>query len=764
MLCGVVWAAHDEDGIGGADQLPPFVVVRPFFWGDAVDMVESFAVWNTFMYPCTFPSNIPLVLYYSGDIDHSAMRAIVDPLLLDVDAPWRVCFADVQLLGANLTTVQDQYHTRRNEPDWNLGPNMQFYRLLNYLVQDDSLPDVVYYMESDSVPIEREWLDALVAAVGANTPFSVLGGVYTGHNWDAFAADIIKPALRHHLNGNGVFDAGHNVIQTMMQRYPSDDDGAWGETAHSSFDVAIAEYLLEEQSVEVATLAAYPSEYKALDLFANFATTLTLPQDIPNQTMIMHGGVFVQNWDTPDCPRPNTAAWYPAPSIDVPDVESHLTLVVSDFGDGAFESFAMAFDIVNNVDSSCPGEALPFTDIIVITQDETSAISHQAAHPNTTFVARSIGSADNNFLRGNAWWDMCNVVVSSKWFMLATSYFSIHYDFKLAVEIDAINGEYMPLIPYVRYDSIYCDRTCRAEIETERRIYAGFDRHYSQEHAVFNSEIRNQYCTFLTDPDGVGGRPSVSGYFAFMELQDAQTTAVETCNAVADDLICNSADMRRACTREDEVGSYVRAKCNVTCNTCNTTQIGTPSIAPREIRATYEWWERKHEANGSDASIYRIYNREKLFTVKGFAGEEVGVVPRHVRCDGAPCPCIIPFFYNGTEFTECLDDGWNQPWCPTAVTNTQEYLPSSDDWVECPLARARRKNYFGGENTASARNATPPITSTPSKATGTTKTNNLVFIILGACAVLGCVIGGIWANLEKPKKVTPPQAIQEIIF
>jgi hypothetical protein len=188
------------------------------------------------------------------------------------------------------------------------------------------------------------------------------------HNWDGYPGDeTIKPALRYHLNGNGVYDINHPLLQLALQRFVADEE--WADSFHSSFDVAIAEVLMEEQGVSVEQLDASPhgyvavafsveailgsrydggervllrlqytallhsrqarrakqmltaihllftdgvTRYKASSILTNFATTLTLPQDIAPEVKVVHGAVYVHNWPTPSCTRHiGLPDWYP---------------------------------------------------------------------------------------------------------------------------------------------------------------------------------------------------------------------------------------------------------------------------------------------------------------------------------------------------------------------------------------------------------------------------------------------------------------------
>ena len=117
-----------------------FVVVRPFFAGDADDLVESFERWDAFT-PCELNADgtpkakglpVDIVLYFARDITASENQDVLAKMqkIQDVspdDADWRKCFRTITVLGGNLTAYEDQYHTRRGEASWNRGPNVQFY-------------------------------------------------------------------------------------------------------------------------------------------------------------------------------------------------------------------------------------------------------------------------------------------------------------------------------------------------------------------------------------------------------------------------------------------------------------------------------------------------------------------------------------------------------------------------------------------------------------------------------------------------------------
>jgi hypothetical protein len=135
-------------------------------------------------------------------------------------------------------------------------------------------------------------------------------------------------------------------------------------------------------------------------------------------------------------------------------------------------------------------DVLPFDTIIVITQNESVAAGYRLLYPRVEFVAR-------DWSAGTAWWDMCTAPVTSNWFMMVTSYFTIAPDFKLPVDVDPLTFGIKPIAPYIRHDSVYCNRDCKAQVKRARYMLSAHDRHFIQQYAVFNRRISIDYCTVL---------------------------------------------------------------------------------------------------------------------------------------------------------------------------------------------------------------------------------------------------------------------------
>jgi hypothetical protein len=286
---------------------PSFQMLRPFFAGDANELAASFERWETFP-PCTLDADgrpttpglpVPMILYFARDINddaHSDVRATLDPIIHNKEsdcriAPkWRKCFTTISLLGANLTASQDQYHNRMTDPSWNRGPNIQFYRAVRHIdEQPSSTSKLFYYMEGDNEPLADNWLDAIATEIEEKSPFSVLGGRYAGHNWDVFGDKIIVPSLRNHLNGNGVYNVDHTLLQLALERFDDSPGSSWEDKFHSSFDVYLSEILIDEMDVSVDDLETAGKDYKQSSVLTNFATTLTLPQALPPSARVVHG-------------------------------------------------------------------------------------------------------------------------------------------------------------------------------------------------------------------------------------------------------------------------------------------------------------------------------------------------------------------------------------------------------------------------------------------------------------------------------------------
>lgn len=663
-----------------------FTVVKPFFRGDAAHTLRVLQSWddncpcsldNATLQPSSSLLPAELVLYFAGDVKNNT-RDMFDGVMTST-ADWHNCFTSIRLLGAGLTAVEDQYHSRTHEIDWNLGPNLQFYRMLN----NADVGTVFYYMEGDIIPVVHPWLDVIANNIMTLTPFSVIGGLYAGHNWDTFDDNTIKPALRNHLNGNAIYNKSHRLIQKSMRAFTD----TFASEPHSSFDVALSELLIEEENVALDALPLEGNGYKATPTFANFANTLVLPQDISPDAVVLHGGIYYRNWPANNCTRfEHLGKWYPGAEIyNVHSTLTSLSLVVTDFNDGAFDDFyaslraaqATTFSTLPKVEQeTCYGPTnksslagLPFDDVIVMTdRDSANFNAFAERYAETTVVNRSLETQrhwfqldDPNFFwpldasdprRINMWWDLCRAPVTTEWFMFVTT--ELTFDNMYKLPIDLTTHSVAPIIPFLDYDSAHCSRLCRNAIMAARAINPTWNKYVHQRHAVLHTATRNAYCKIL---DVRTAEPSITGYYAYADMQEA--AAEDECDRTGDESICVADAMLAGCRQRGLIGDSIRKRCPATCGVC----------ALRTNNA------RQHEFHVMPSIFHRI-------------AEPVRCEDDRALIDMGKCPCVFPFFYNGKEYTDCapMDPFYmGQRFCPTSVNNLREFVPMSEDWRICNL-------------------------------------------------------------------------------
>ena len=429
----------------------------------------------------------------------------------------RSCFDSIYLLGANLTESQDIYRPSSGARDvtWNLGPNLQFYKMLQYY--DTAGVEVLYMMESDTIPLARDWLHDLLDAKEALRPFSVAGSRYSGYKWKPLH-DHIKRPLLNHLNGNSLYNLSAPLLRSVLDSF---DVNEWETVLHSSFDVQIAEVVYDIgygaiDAAETPEQAEQSFDYKQTATMSNHAASIVVAQDICEECRFIHGAKYMRDWSTRCCAGDPYDTVYPKPCIAESESAS-LTLVVTDFGTGSIDTFMANLtrarqalvDAQTSPDTcahldACASYSLPFDEIIVVTP-EAEVAEYQATYPDAkvTFLARRLETG-----RESPWWDICTTNVTTAWFMQVTSFFSLAEDFRLPVHTRA-DGELVPLSPYIEHDSSYCGRKCRQEINEARQfIHPGANRRYLQSHAVYNTAIRDQYCGEINMSASVPGPTS----------------------------------------------------------------------------------------------------------------------------------------------------------------------------------------------------------------------------------------------------------------
>lgn len=156
-------------------------ISRPFSEADAHLLPESFEAWETHP-PCRGQTD--------GDDDDDAALVVKTDLLLVFSQTlrsslhaqqviseikkkfhqtqgWGNCIFKVAGIGVAIDPDQDIYDSKQQDsnPLWVNGPNRHFERTVRFLQSLDGereqKPELMYLMESDSVPVRDYWLDAL---------------------------------------------------------------------------------------------------------------------------------------------------------------------------------------------------------------------------------------------------------------------------------------------------------------------------------------------------------------------------------------------------------------------------------------------------------------------------------------------------------------------------------------------------------------------------------------------------------------------------
>jgi len=567
------------------------------------------------------------------------------------------------------------------------------------------------------------WLDRLMHGIHSQMPFSVLGAVYAGSNWDSFADDDIPVPLRRHLNGNAVYNVTHPFLLDMLSKY---SDELWTTVKHSSFDVQLSEALFQDRNVSLED-AEQVYGYKATPLIANLASTLVVPRDLPDTAIIVHGAVYLQEWPVPGCAPTGLgvegSGAYPRRMLGASSATS-LTLLISDLGNGGIDRLLASLQAAEEhlARPSCAGSSLPFSRVLVLTHDEVSAeraaraflrtpAGHyrlcrnafaEAADPDASACGDS-GIPVEIELRdtgASAWWDICKSSITTEWFVQVTSDFTLARNFKLPVDTDKTGTRLHPVCPFLEFDSEYCRRECRAEVErAQAAILPTINRHYLQAHTVYRTDIRSGFCGALDAandrlPDPVD--PSPSAYFAYVHRvigaqgRDMRRPAVhlrhllppspsqpllsrteQLCAGQADPPQCSSKAVQNACARQDVVGTHFRQVCRLACGTC--------AAELRQARQIVRerWYPLWADRIRREDEVYMQYDRLRYFLARGL----VGAASRALCEDSVDfqfdaCPCRFPFFHNNESHMECIVTG-NSPYltCPTSLPNVRPHAP-----------------------------------------------------------------------------------------
>ena len=122
-------------------------------------------------------------------------------------------FAAPEFRYLGLTAERDVYvrsHTLASGREgYKAGPNNQFFETMRL---GSDFGHYVFLMETDCVPIRRDWLWRLIQITRGPEPFYVLGSAYRGHG-------TIGSAYNRHLNGNALYACGDPGFQSFVNDF-----------------------------------------------------------------------------------------------------------------------------------------------------------------------------------------------------------------------------------------------------------------------------------------------------------------------------------------------------------------------------------------------------------------------------------------------------------------------------------------------------------------------------------------------------------------
>lgn len=153
------------------------LLVRPFTTHDVDKLLTSFDSW---LPPCSSNNtNVDLALFHSQTLQQSStiFKHAIANMITMYETKWQGCFGRLIVEGVDIAPQDDVYDLTSERADWVSGPNRQFERMVRR-VQGNY--ETMFLMESDSVPMKANWLDALTLEVEAQRPFAIIGRCVDG--------------------------------------------------------------------------------------------------------------------------------------------------------------------------------------------------------------------------------------------------------------------------------------------------------------------------------------------------------------------------------------------------------------------------------------------------------------------------------------------------------------------------------------------------------------------------------------------------------
>lgn len=129
-------------------------------------------------------------------------------------------FSGVEFFSCDIPAHESVYLRRRPgkhqayilKYGWKSGPNIQFFRSVNYIRQAMPAIRSILLMETDLIPLMPGWLDALNRELGEEEGFLLAGARYMG-------GTALPDTIADHVNGNAVLNVTHPCFAGFIQQW-----------------------------------------------------------------------------------------------------------------------------------------------------------------------------------------------------------------------------------------------------------------------------------------------------------------------------------------------------------------------------------------------------------------------------------------------------------------------------------------------------------------------------------------------------------------
>ncbi|KAG7343442.1 hypothetical protein IV203_021387 [Nitzschia inconspicua] len=240
-----------ESNVANVLSLGRMAVVRPVSPHDVESLMRSFDIWDDKKFPPCNPisrgNSNDLILSFSRTTDET--RALTAQVVeaFNRTSGWGHCFSNLFVIDCKLSHGDDKYDESVQESDymWVNGPNTQAIKDAGY--------ETFYYMEADSYPMKKGWLDLLLEEIHQKKPFGILGSKYKGSAWSAFV-DRMPLALVEHINGNAIYNVSDKLLDMMLEELEYEQEGPYNAVA---YDYRLSQMYFEA-SKNVSSVFPFP--------------------------------------------------------------------------------------------------------------------------------------------------------------------------------------------------------------------------------------------------------------------------------------------------------------------------------------------------------------------------------------------------------------------------------------------------------------------------------------------------------------------------